>query len=250
VWAEGHPCGRRLGPAGSLLPAHKRLAESFDELGIRLGHPAGVGRLDVATTLGFDEGCDGQSFLTGVAGLDLPGMKPVIWGRPVETVAFVPRRGRSLTARVYDHGRHRGIAEPGRLIRLEAQFRYLKGRRVPVDEIDSAFLRTRFHTRFAPLCEAAKGVRVGGAPALSRELCRRVRDRAMTAREAERIAGFVLLDGAYGDGLHPPRTASSRTAELRRHGLITPGECFGDIDLDVGQVLDAALFSDAWEDTT
>jgi hypothetical protein len=180
----------------------------------------------------------------------MPGMKPVTWGRPVETVAFVPLRGRSLVARVYDHGRHRGLDERGRLIRFETQSRYPKGRRVPVDEIDSGVVRARFESRFQPLGEAAKGVRVASAPALSRELCRRVRDREMTAREAERIAGFTLLDRACCDGLHPPRTTSSRLADLRKHGILTLEELFVDIDLDIAHVFETVLRADAWEDST
>jgi hypothetical protein len=164
---EGHPSATGLCPGDTLALAYDEVRGALDaELGSY--EFRGVSRLDSTATYRFSDGCAGVAFLGGMAALDWPRLKPVVYGKPPETVGLTARNspGR-LLARGYDSGLLRGTHERGVAIRLEDQRRFPSGKRPGLGVCNAEYVRDRFHARFAPLYKSAKGVKVAGLPVLA-----------------------------------------------------------------------------------
>jgi hypothetical protein len=110
---EGHPSADGLCPGDGLASAYAEVSRALDsEVGSY--EFRGVSRLDTTATYRFGDGREGVAFLGGLASLDWPRLKPVVWGKPPETVGLTARdsRGR-LLARGYDSGLLRGTHARG-----------------------------------------------------------------------------------------------------------------------------------------
>jgi hypothetical protein len=114
---EGHPGASGLCSGDDLTHAYDEVRRALDgEVGSY--EFRGISRLDSTATYGFVDGRAGLAFLGGMAALDWPRLKPVVWGKPPETVGLTARNSRGrLLARGYDSGLLRGTHERGVAIR-------------------------------------------------------------------------------------------------------------------------------------
>lgn len=268
VYAEGHPGGPdALGcpddlPAvlaaleaairdhGVPLPARRtRSIWRGDQTADRLPGFAGVRRLDATADLRFETAAEGLSTLAGVAALALPRMKSVTWrehgGPRLETVAFYGYSGKKMLGRWYDAGLHHGTSKRGEVIRMEDQRRFVREARRDVEELTSSYVRTKARQRFYPLYQASKGVTVANHLMLATRLQEAVEREDLTTREAELLTGYVLREAA---GLPAPsaRSRRRRRARIRDFGLVLADGVLEEVEVDLHEVLEQALDTDAW----
>jgi hypothetical protein len=210
------PDDHRLVSADGFRSAPAVAAERF---GLSLAQPVGVGRADLASELVFDDGRDGLDLLRAAASLDVPWAKIGTEGGKrgtVETVYVRSLTGRTVLLRLYDKGRETGEAAPGTWLRLERQRRYRKAREPEVDDVLAQGLGTVFVGReLARLVAGVGDVHVCDRLGAVEVLRRLASVGRIPPSKAERLAGFVLLDGV---GL-PARTQRRRASELRELGI-------------------------------
>jgi len=283
--AEGKPVADRLAGAGELAGSYDRLVGAMLEQGWpvpvdearRLGDgrwtpgAAGFRRLDVTADVAMPSAADGLATLAALSSMArvVPGLRPVTWpsldGRRLETIALYGR-GRRMLGRIYDKGVESLTAPPGRVLRPESQNRFDQRMRRGVETTDAEYVRGLFHRRFVPLWQATKGVTVAGPLVLAGKLIELVEatdrrrwaaeaekrkyvpgPRDVTASQAERLAGFMVLRATPGRRLHSRATDYRRLAELRRLGLVpTDAGELEEIEVDVAEVLEAALDTEHW----
>ena len=110
---EGHPVDGEL-CGGEHLPLafdeiHELVAGEVGRCEFR-----GFSRLDSTATHLFGDGRQGIAFLQGMAAMDWPRLKPVVWGKPSQTVGLTALNSRGrLLGRGYDSGLLRGTHERG-----------------------------------------------------------------------------------------------------------------------------------------
>jgi hypothetical protein len=251
---EGHPRQGGLCPADSLEQAYADMIAELDENDIRPTGFRGVSRLDVTCTQRFADPAEGRAMLVGLAALDVPGCKQVVYGKPVETVGIISNRGRRLLGRIYDKGVEahwiddgRGILR-GEYLRLEEQGRFGAQRRPGREHVsDARYLKTRFERRFVPLWQASKGLKVAGLPALTETLMERVRNGEMTIKEAERVGGFLVLESSGEAKERYSRAVYyRRRRELREMGLVVADEFYEPVEVRLADVLERALETPLW----
>jgi hypothetical protein len=71
--------------------------------------------------------------------------------------------------------------------------RYPSGKRPGSGVFQTEYIRERFHARFAPLYESAKGVTVAGLPVLATKIAGMLAAGELTYRQAERIGGAPTI---------------------------------------------------------
>jgi hypothetical protein len=241
---EGHPAVDGLASPAALGKAEDRVLGEISDLGVPLGRDAGVGRLDQTTTLEFANPLEGRAFLEGLARVDVPRTKPAVYGRPVETVYLLGQSSGKVLARVYDKGVQTNSAEPGRFVRLENQTRFTKQARIraKVHSDVPEFVSEKFRRRFAPVAASCEGLHAATAPVVAERLGDLVSEGAVSYREAERMLGFLLLQGT--PGAYRRTTVWRRRRELRAHGLVLVDPIEDPIDVDLAAGVEAAL--EAW----
>jgi hypothetical protein len=261
LFAEGHPRPGGLAPPATLPAVLDALVEGLQDRGImppsrrlKAKRPSvgfgGVRRLDSTVDLAFADPLEGLAALTGVAALPLPRTKTKIFreagGRRVETVYFHGFAGKKVLGRWYDKGVESGDAARGSWVRPEDQRRWAASGRVPVDALASgSFVRDAFVQRFEPLWQASKGVIVGGVIELAKRLRELQESGEITPGQAKRIAGHLMLDTAGGH-LQRPSTVRGDRADARRLGLVLADGILDEVEVDLGEVCERALDSDAW----
>lgn len=270
LFAEGHPKQGGLAQADGLIESFNRLQAGLQDRGVlppvlkwrSLAGPAGlrkvtggrgfagVRRLDATVDLTFDDPVEGLAALAGVAALPLPRVKTQVMrevgGRRVETVYFRGTSGKRVVARWYDKGVESGSAARGRHVRPEDQRRYPKDARPTLEAIASgSYVRDAFVRRFEPLWQAAKGVKVGGVMELAQRLVELQEEGEISAAEAKRIAGHLVLD-ACGGHRQSRRQVFRDRAAARRHGLVLADGVLDEVDVDLGEVLERAMDAGAW----
>lgn len=266
VFAEGHPDPDGLCPGGSLPFRGLQLQEAIMERGLFLNprerrHPslgatsegfAGVRRVDATVNLEAVSRAEGLAVLAGVAACvrDSPGKAEVFYGpdRGVETVVLRGHSGKRVLGRWYDKGLEAAVAHRGRLIRAEDQRRWAKGDRRYPEDLTAEDLRSSFRRRFYPLWKASKGVRVVGPVVMAEQLLGAVQEGELSAREAESLAGYMVLQavgGRRGAGVSKA-TMYRREARARELGLVLADGVLQEVEVDVAEVLEAALDADAW----
>lgn len=235
LWIEGHPLVDGLARPADLVEHEQGLLEGLKLAGVPVGRDAGAARVDSTVTMRF-EARDGLAALAGIAALDVPRMKPAVYGKPPQTVYLQGARTRKVFGRVYDKGVEADIAAPGELLRFEDQRRFTKETRRAVKDLQP---EQDFAKRFAAMHRSADGVHVRSVAAMRRELAERVNGGEMDYRQAERLAGHMVLEeiGAR----HSKRTAQRRSAEMRERGLVLADAFYEDVDVDLGTVFDEVM---------
>lgn len=240
TWAEGHPKVGGLASSAEVAEAGEHVRDLVDgAFGVLADR--GVARLDVTTTRPFGEVPRAKAFLAGMASVELSRCEAIRRGTPVHSVAWVHERGRRLLARCYDKGMEQG-GEAFRFVRLEDQGRFASGARPPLDvAADSGFQRERLVRRFGAMRKAVDGVKAASFPVVAQALADEVKYGYRSAREAERMAGaLVLLNGGAHDG-YARATLYRRRAELREAGFVVVPDFMEAVEVNLGDELDAAL---------
>jgi hypothetical protein len=241
LWIEGHPAVEGLAHPAALASAEGSLLEALDLAGIPTGRDLGIARLDGTVTLGGYDARALATVLSGSAALDVPRMKPVVYGKPPQTVYLQGHRSRSVHGRLYNKSAEQGLVGPEQLLRFEDQRRFTKETRRSVTNVEPG---EDFARRFAAMARSAAGVRAMTLPTLSRELAERVNTGEITDREAERLVGFLALHHA-GARRFATRTLERRRRELRDRGLVLADAFYEPVSVDLAEPFEAALA--AWE---
>jgi hypothetical protein len=267
LFAEGHPdadglcrpselSARALGLQSALIahgvPLDGR-ERAFRSLGSSSPGWGGLRRIDATVNLESDSRSEGVAVLAGIAACirDSAGHAEVRFGldRGVETVYLRGYAGKRVLGRWYDKGLEASTAARGRLIRGEDQRRWSKDDRRDPADLSGDVLRDGFRRRFYPLWKATKGVIVAGPIVIAEKLIEAVEAGELSAREAESLAGHMVLavaGGRRGAGLSRA-TAFRREQRARELGLVAAEGVLQEVEVDVGSVLEAALETDAWE---
>lgn len=267
LYAEGHPGGDRLGSPDGLPAALDALTAAMlaegvpvpigrsgtDLYGQRFEGFAGVRRLDSTCDLATGSRAEGVAIMAGVAAIarDMPRVQANVWfaqdGRQVETVELKGHGGRKTLGRWYDKGRESGSAPPGRLLRPEDQRRYVKETRRSVEELTTGYVRGKFKQRFAPLWRASKGVTVAGPIVLASKLAELVEADELSRAKAKNLAGEMVLGLVESPALRQSRTSAWRHARAMRDlGLVLGDGVLEEVEVDLHDVLERALDSEAW----
>ena len=248
VFAEGRPGGGELLPAAAIPAALARLCGALADLGIRAtpARCAGLRRLDVAADLRADSSAEGLALLECVAAASFGSGKLAAYRaeRRTESILLKTRAGRTL-ARLYDKGAQLG-ATPGRLLRFEAQWRFPRERRPAPEGLGPAELRELFARRFAPLWQAAGGLRLAPGTGLVERLAAAVADGRLAPSRARSLAGYLML-GAAGVPQGARRTTYELERECRELGLLASLTADADRSVDVATVLDECMAPGVWE---
>ena len=240
---EGHPAVEGLAPPATLREALGNLEAELEDEGLPAGSEAGFSRLDLTTTLAFEDPGQGQAFLEGLAHLEVNRMgKSVVYrakGGRCETVIWKAQGGRRTQARAYDKGVEAGMAEPGRLVRLEGQHRFGKAHRFRAEMISENrhFCQALYEARFGALAAATEGITAASMPVLVEKLRDQVARGEIKAGKAARLIGFLYL--GYE---HLPRSTRYRwQKEAREQGLVLADPLSDPVEVDLGEGLEAAL---------
>jgi len=268
LFAEGHPGGSgELCPADELPARFAELREALWALGVPVPvgqrafwHAgsesegfAGFRRCDATVNVAMPGRAQGLAVLAGIAAAvrDSPGKAEVFYGpdRGVETVALLGHAGKRMLGRWYDKALEAAIGGRGTVIRGEDQRRWSKQDRREVEDLGADALRSGFQRRFFPLYKAAKGVTVAGPLVLAEKLYALADQGELSRREAEALMGHVcmaVVGGRRGVGVSR-RTMYRREARIREFGLHLADGVLEEVEVDVGDVLEQALETDAWE---
>lgn len=245
TWAEGHPTPGALAGAHEVSEAASAVRDLVhDHLGVV--RDRGVARSDQTATHAFERPGEARAFLAGMAALQLPRCQTTRRGHPVHSVSWTHATGARKLARVYDKGLEQG-GEAFKFGRMEDQRRYPSGARPPVEVVaDPDYLRGRFEARFGPIRKAVDGVKAASFPVIAQALADEARYGFREVREAERLAGsLVLLTGGASDA-YKRSTFYSRRAELRDAGFVVVDDLAEAVEVNLGDVLEAALESPHW----
>lgn len=179
----------------------------------------GIGRLDVAAELRFDDGADGLAFLHALSLADVPWAKVGTEGKKrerIQTVNFRSVRGRTILMRAYDKGIESGLASPGEFIRFERQRRYRKRDELSVSAaLDLEVGRLFVGRELESLVRVTAEVVCDQWGAIDR-LNEFVHCGWIKAPRADALAGFLVR---RGEG-HKQSTWYSRWAALRELGIV------------------------------
>ncbi|MCS6921008.1 MAG: hypothetical protein NZM07_03655 [Elioraea sp.] len=242
---EGHPAGEHeLARPGSLVGAWKGLREALSAFG---GEFVGTSRVDLTVTYRFPTPAHGRAFFAGMAAIELPRCETTRRGSPVRSVWWTGARSRAILARVYDKGVERGHGEAFELGRLEDQRRFRHGRRPDLDAVaDGEWCRDRFRARFEPVMRSVEGVRAASFAVLAQAIADEARYGYRDVREAERLAGaLVLLHGGAGEA-YSRRTFYRRRAELRAAGFVLADDVIEPVEVKLDEVVGAAIEAEGW----
>lgn len=266
LWAEGHPSADGLACAASLGERFGALVDSLHAEGVPLPNGArhvdlfggradgfgGFSRTDITASVETESSAEGLAILAGVAAVfrDAPGKGEVWYGRDrgVQTAYLLGHGGRRKLGRFYDEGVAHGTAARGRVVRAEDQRRWERSSRRATEELTATFLRGTFQRRFMPLWRASKGITVAGPIVLAERLREAVEAGDVTQAQAERLAGFLLMQAVRGDRIsHSRSTQWRREADCRALGLVLGDGLLQEVEVDLHEVLEQLMETDAWD---
>lgn len=248
VFAEGRPSTGGLVGAADLQGAMRRLRRSMADLGLPVaGVPSGgLRRIDVAVDFWSETAAEGLALLECV-GTSAPGAGKVAVYRSercIESVLVKTRAGRTR-GRLYDKGAQSGRAPRGHWLRFEAQWRFPRGARPRLEEVDGSVLRDHFWRRFEGLWQAAGGHRVGGLATVAERIEGAVVSGQLLPSRARSIAGYLLLSAA-GVPQGAKRTTYELERECRELGLSVSLLAERERSVDVARVLEECFVADRW----
>jgi hypothetical protein len=239
VAAEGNPEGGALWTESETLDVACGVEA---RLAVRFGAgPVEVGRVDLATSRRFVARY-GRAFLAGLSAVELPRCETTRRGTPVHSVWWTGARSAAVKARAYCESFKVRGREPFERVRLEVQLRMRGCRRVEVDAVcDPEWRAAVFRRRLEPVLRQTSGLRCVTLPVLARALADEVRYGLRDVREAERLAGaLVLLHSGAGCG-YPRRTYYRRRAELRAAGYVVAEGFLEPVEVDLGSEVERAV---------
>jgi hypothetical protein len=237
---EGNPVGGALWSPDQVLARGTEVRELADAtFGVRADR--GVSRGDFTTSRSF-EPSRGRALIAGVAAIDFPRLARTARGAPVHSVWWTGAKTRAIKSRVYCESFKVDGREPFARVRLEAQGRFPNGRRPPLEvAADPHFQRQAFVRRFEPMRKAVEGVTAATFPVIAQALADEVKLGYRTFREAEQLAGSLVL---FGGGVRPSRGESTlyrRRAQLREAGYVVVDDWQETVEVNLGDELEAAL---------
>ena len=248
VFAEGRPCGETLVGAADLHAAMRRLRRSLADLGLPVaGVPSGgLRRVDVAVDLWTESSAEGLALLECVGSSPLGAGKVAVYRseRCIESVLVKTKAGRTR-GRLYDKGAQSGRAPRGHWLRFEAQWRFARGARPRLEEIDGLVLRDHFWRRFEALWQAAGGHRLGGLAAVAERIEGAVASGQLLPSRARSVAGYLLLSAA-GIPQGAKRTTYELERECRELGLSVSLLAERERSVDVASVLEECSVAGMW----
>ena len=155
--------------------------------------------------------------------------------------------GRRVLARWYDKGIESGMAPRGELIRPEDQRRFNGRARIPVEAVGPELTRALFQRRFLPLWKATEGVTVGTSPELARRLSELVDAGHLWHTQARTLVGHLVLDEAgIEETWASARSLRRYRAMARDHGLVLANGVADSCEVDLHEVVEAALEAEDW----
>jgi hypothetical protein len=210
----------------------------------------GLRRCDATVDLDTGSRSRGLAILAGVAAVATTAPRAQAEVRfakdgtgAVETVYVRGYSGVKILGRWYDKGLESGSALRGERVRAEDQRRYPRGHRRGIHELEASYVRSKFQQRFYPLWQATKGVTVAGPLVLADRLADLVDEGTISARQAEQLAGYVVLQRR----VRQKRSATYvRRKALRELGLVVADGALEEVEVDLHEVLEEALESPAW----
>lgn len=245
TWAEGHPMPGMLATSTECAAIDERIRGALDDrFGVR--KERGVARSDQTVTMEFARPQEAIAFVAGMAAVQLPRCEVTRRGHPVHSIAWTHSLGRRKLARCYDKGRERG-GEPDQYVRLEDQRRYASGQRPAIETVaDPEYLRGRFEARFGPVRKAVDGVTAASFPVIAQALADEARYGYRSWKEAERLAGsLVLLSGGASEA-YKRSTLYDRRADLREAGYVVVEDLAEVVEVKLADVVDQALEEGTW----
>jgi hypothetical protein len=261
--AEGHPSGDKaqLATVAELEAAKDRVMDELHALGLEVPRQTGrflnsphqclgVSRLDPTVNLATDSAAHGLSLLEGVAAVEPERFRDSVSWRhgPDQALSSVSWRGkRGVLARVYDKGLESKTAPRGELLRFEGQLRWPGDARRWVEELTAEYVGGKFRDRFVPLWRASEGVKIVTMQSAVTELVQRVNRGDLRITEAEQALGHLVFSKA-GVQYRSRQTRYRRRELVRSLGLVLgDGKLQAEQQVDLHEVLDAVVSSDAWE---
>lgn len=262
VYAEGHPGGDRLGSPDALpevlcgleaalrdyglpMPERRPLGGLSTDSGPRPGR-AGVRRCDTTLDLSYDTASEGLAVLAGVAALMGHQVHRSHDLRHVETAYLKGHSGKRTLGRFYDKGVESGLAPRGRLIRPEDQRRWTRETRRDAEELTTAYVRDAFVRRFVPLWRATKGVvTVSGPLTVASKMADLMAEGEVSPREARIIVGDLVL-GLVDAPASSGRSRRRHRARARELGLVVGDGVLDEVEVDLHDVMEEVLETDAW----
>lgn len=225
-------------------------------IGVPLANPSVVvQRLDLTVDLAFQDAAEGQGLIALLRSVHLPRYAPKAEPCPGRRGVWEGISWKTASnhthIRIYDKGlqleqqKLPGASAPGKLIRIERQMTFPKGRQISPVELAGTDLRAAFLGGFAPLVDGFKGLRVCGVLAAASHLTR-LRDEAKISRRvAARLCGEVTNAQMSGEAAFTDdRDLKRFERELRALALVFSREAAAHTDIDVGAPL--ALAASCW----
>ena len=237
---EGNPDDGALWSPNEVLDRGQEVREVVGAtFGLRSDR--GVSRVDVTTSRRM-EPARGRALLAGLAALDFPRLERTARGAPVHSVWWTGERSRAIRGRAYCESFKVAGRVPFERVRLETQERTRAGGRPPLDVVaDPEYQRQRFVRRFEPMRKAVDGVKAASFPVIAQAIADEVKYGYRTPREAERLAGALVLLGGGAAEAYARSTRTRRRAELRRAGYVIADDFLEPVEVDLGDELEAAL---------
>jgi polyhydroxyalkanoate synthesis regulator phasin len=261
MWAEGHPLAGGLASPDKLQQHLDDLVEAIHRAdvpcpggksGLNRSGFAGLRRMDSTVDVRFDSSAEGLAAMAGIAGLlkGAPRAKlETIYsadGLGYETLYLIGNKGEKK-GRWYDKGVESGTAHRGLWIRPEDQRRFVKETRRDVADMGSPFVKTKFKQRFAPLWQMSKGVTVGGPMVLASKINDLVDAGELTASQARRLAGHLVLQAAESVSAHSGRTTAWRLdRECREYGLVLADGVMQEVEVNLQDVMEEVMDTATW----
>lgn len=218
----GHSCDHNLVPPERIPEAAARARAALTSIGVHVGGPVIVRRLDLAGDLWFAD-ADGTAYLYACRrGLHLTRLALHAWdakGHPrLESIAWQTPSRKTIQLRMYDAGSKHGSAGAGQLVRVERQRRWQHPKTPTPEQIVASDLGVTFSEPVRAWLRAPHDVTIMMPPTAIAYCFEKARRGQLTPREAETL-GAKINSLAYGDDLLTPLKRRRRQRDLRDAGL-------------------------------
>lgn len=202
-------------------------------------------RYDLTAEAEFDEPPAGLGFLRTFAAIVPPGRKTDTWrgadGQP-QTVYYRTGKRGVVTERIYDKGVESGSHPAGLRIRIEAQRRPPKSKRMRPGVIAGGDLAGDFGRSMEAYVRGNENVIAAGTDGALRHLATKAAAGEMSIAKAERMIGTVAVLREFGRGFYPDEQQSRRRLrQLRETGLALDEELPPGAVVPVGELLRDAI---------